>query len=158
MKPKPQNKRANIYISDLAKKTLDDLKSKYHVSYSTIIDTLINQTWKNKKIYNDLKEKYLVKQHTKTSVRPQISIELRTLFTESEISKIYTNIVEIYANKKLLEKYLKEWILDINKFKTDLGNKLAKKREIYYNYNATVRNQARAIRENKEYWRKILEQ
>lgn len=150
-----KNRKINIYISPRCKKFLDATKSKYHVSYSTIIETLVMTAKAN--VIMTIKDTYIVKEHTKTSVRPRTTNTLSGL-TDSEISKIYTNLCEIFSDEKLLKEYCETWEIDKAKFRCKIGNELAKKRETYWDYNSMVRNQARAIRQNKEYWRKILEQ
>lgn len=164
IKTKPKNKRINIYISPLAKKQLDKIKAKYHVSYSTIIQTLNTDVinWyktEQNSIFNEMTQKYFYKDENrqKTSVRPNCTPILENYLTIEHISKLYTNTAELLINKELQTRLENEMLKPFNKIKQKLGNELAKKRETYYNYNAVVRNNARSIRENKEYWKRILE-
>ena len=52
---------------------------------------------------------------------------------------------------------IKDYIDDVNHYYANIDKKLSQAYDIYWDYNTIVRSQARAIRQNKKYYKRILE-
>lgn len=145
-------KRVNIYIDEKAKAYYKNLQNKYHVSLSTIASE-IYFSYCALGCQKKLEEKYLILSGTsKTSIKPKLKG-----YTPSKPDMAFTNALLIFQKKYEcemlgLERHQYEIVRDkIHKF-------LQEARDTYWMYNDTIRNQRRSLRDNKEYFKKALEQ
>ena len=149
-------KTINIYTSKEDRKTIDKLKVKYQLSLTTIIDILLFVTTKylNEESIKDLANKYKYKKSQKTSIKtPKIYKDLKW---ENIKENIYaTNVLQIYL-KKDINKYI-ENKETLQKYYNDINNKMTTTNDEFWNYNQHIRMQRRMLRENKEYFKKELE-
>ena len=138
-------KVVNIYLTKQDKKKLDELKWRYHVSYSTIANICAMCLVK----YIGKKDEYLyTDKGYKTSIKPRIEFE------GINTSKLYTNALKMYLNKEI-KKYTSE---EINKIVTSkIANELQDTWEENWNGNYFNRLMPKLIRKNKQYYKKILE-
>lgn len=146
-------KPLNIYLSKKDKKELNDMRNKYHLSYSTIADILgfhYQFLFERK----ELEETYIYgREELKTSIKPKYryEVERKTVF--------YTNVLTMYLRKdtkKQLEK-IGKW--DEKKF-TKLMNKISKELQDTYeenwNGNLITRSFVRFIKKNPDYVKRKL--
>ncbi len=151
-----KNVRLNIYLTYEDKKKLNEIKFKYQLSYSTIarllgecIDSYANNTPKL------LNERYLFtedKGQTKTSIKPRKRIGYENFVKTPTI--YYTNAIKLYTREKL-----REYMTDKNysKFQKELEKAFKEEKDPNWNGNEWQRRIPRLIRQNKEYYKKILE-
>lgn len=161
-------KRINIYITEKTKNELLHYCKKYSVSISTIADKLTNilltktslkETTFTWIINGTLNKNYLDKEtKNKTSIKPRINDEylnfLENTKDTANKSRYYSNILYLLANQERLKQYYTEE--QINLIKMSLGNQLANTKEPRYNYNQELRKQVRIVKQNRDYFNKIL--
>lgn len=151
-----RTERINIYIEMKDKKKLDEIKYKYHLSYSTIANIIVynyihmdiaTETFN----YKTLQEKYIYgKKGTKTSIKPKTSY--------AEITKksiLFTNCLKIFIENDL-EKYLsneKKREKARNRIYADFQNRY----EENWDGNRFQRIMPRIIKQNRQYYKRILE-
>lgn len=142
-------KNLNLRIKQDTKNKLKKDMVKYHVSMSTIADKLLATYIKYKP--EQIKPYLLafnenIKQAPYTTLRPKGAYETGT---PTEWQHLYSNILyNFYECEKEQEEQ--------NKLQSYLYRELGKCREIYWNMNEYYRNQARIIKRNKDYWKKVL--
>ena len=71
-------------------------------------------------------------------------------------SKLFTNLIKIWLKNNEYR-----WIDEkdiINKFRNMINSDLQKTYDQYWNYNEQIRNTRRMIKENKDYWKRALEE
>lgn len=144
-------KKINIYITQKTYNKINEIKQKYKVSLSTIIDKGIESIKANNIV--KLKMKYYYPNEKKTSVKPRMTNTLNG-FKDSEISMIYSNFIELYINDSWKDIGLTAE--EVKRIKNEINTKLQKAREQFWNYNEVIRNTARAMKENKEYYERIM--
>lgn len=137
-------KIVNIYITTTDRKRLEELKWKYHVSYSTIANTCVMKLAKC--IGNQCGYLYEEKGY-KTSIKCKLEWELEN------ISQLYTNCLKIFL-KDEINKYVKE---DNGKIKSSILNELNNTWEENWNGNYFNRLMPRLVKKNKSYYKKLLE-
>lgn len=155
----------NIYLSQETKEKLKEISNRFKVSISTITDVIINQNGLIGHYLNMTKGKaftdYIDKQDLiKTSIKPKGKTEkIFNYFNETEkprsksdIGRLISNILYSYIKKDYVMLTNKE---NITKLKQDIGNELAKRKEQYWNYNTTIRQNIRFYKENKDYLERI---
>lgn len=154
-------KTINIYLTKEQKKKADKVRIKYKVSLSTIAGIvayeLANRLIKcdRRDYLEKLQEDYLQKNGTyKTSIKPREilngalnGIQKKNLYT--------TNALIIYLDGKVREYLDNE---NCNKYYAQIDKKLNEAYDIYWDYNSNIRQQRRMIKQNKEYWKKVLEE
>lgn len=153
-------KRINIYLTKEEKNELEKIARKYKCSISTIADKVCTYTYYvlthgqgNEILFNQ----YLAK-GIKTSIKPKCydpkenplanTIENKDMFTTNCL-KIYVakNIGQYLENKEYIQVY---W----NKINRDL----MQVKEQFWNYNNFIRSTMRSFKENKDYYKRKLEQ
>lgn len=146
---KPTMKRINIYLTNLEKKKIYDLKNKYHISFSTIANIVCEKTCM---LISDkeLQEQYVEgKEGTKTSIKPKYDGYKKNSF-------IYTNTLKIFLNDRY-EKYVNDKT-KINKMKNFIYNEMQNTYEENWDGNRLNRLMPKLIKNNKTYYKKLLEE
>ena len=142
--------RINIYLTPLEKKKMNDLKNKYHISFSTIARIVSEKTCMLINA-NELEEQYTEgKEGLKTSIKPN------NIKTWRKPSFIYTNTLKIFLNDKY-EKYIKDKT-KINKMKNFIYNEMQNTYEENWDGNRLNRIMPKLIKHNKNYYRRLLEE
>lgn len=137
-------KVVNIYLTKQDKKKLDDLKWKYHVSYSTIANICVLCLAK----YIGNREDYIYDEKGyKTSIKAKYEYE------GLHVSQLYTNALKMYLNKEI-KKYTNEQINQIVSSK--IANMLNETWEENWNGNYFNRLMPKLLRKNKDYYKKVL--
>lgn len=141
------SKKINIYIDNKTKKRLDDIKYKYHLSYSTIINIITEKYYMV--IPAILEEKYIYdKQGNKTSIKPRKQ-------EYKKPSLVMTNALMIFINKDL-EKFLQDKRLreKVNNF---IYDDLQNTYEDNWDGNRFNRIMPKLLKNNRDYYKRILE-
>ena len=137
-------KKINIYITAKEKKKLEELKWKYHVSYSTIANICFDVLVKNIVKY----DKYLyTEKGYKTSIKPRVEFEGFTT------SIVYTNAIKMFLNNEIA-KYTED---KTGLYKSKIINELDNTFEENWNGNYFNRLMPKLLKKNKEYYKKVLE-
>lgn len=143
-------KAINIYITPEQKIELDRICYKYKVSKSTIAEKVLfiltkHINWsageKRKEIQTKLGTTYIYENSgTKTSIKPKPSTThvLNAFYTN--ISKAYTNAVQIYLRKDI-DKWIGKELTQ--KFYNDLNTELQKTNEPNWDFNRFRRQMAK---------------
>ena len=151
MQPK-KTRRINVNLTALDHKKLHEIKEKYHLSYSTIANILIN--WyafivpKDEYIYKDNDKE------RKTSIKP------RTPSTQ----KVYTNVIKLFTRNGLRDYILKQEGKpeDKQKIYDKIMDGIYKQfKETYdenWNGNQQTRSFAKFIKKNPEYVKRLLDE
>lgn len=155
-------KTINIYLNNQERKLVDNLKNKYQLSLTTITDILVMCTMKvflmtnNKELVEHLKNEYLYTPGRKTSIKqPKIFSDKELFGKEQFKSRFATNVIMIYI-KKEIKNYVSQELA--NKYWNECNSKLTTTKDTFWNYNQHIRLQRRMLRENKEYFRKALDE
>ena len=148
----------NIYTSKDQRKLIDKLKVKYQLSLTTIVDILVFVTTKymesNTEKFEELTNKYVYKKGGKTSIKkPKIFKTLK--WNNVKENRFATNVLLIYI-KKDIANWLKNKD-DVTKYYNLCNEKMTKTEDQFWNYNQHIRMQRRMLRENKEYFKRELE-
>ena len=170
------SKTINIYLNSKERKLVDDLKVKYRLSLTTIVDVITKYTFKyffqyavekNNKNEEDLKRlyhEYLYLKGRKTSIKePQIFKKenggiylIGNEYAKGQSkSRFVTNSLMIYLNKTI-ENYVKDKEM-VQAYWNNINKELLTRKDDFWDYNQYVRKQRRMLRENKEYFKKALE-
>lgn len=155
-------KTINVYLNKDDRKKIDNLKVKYQLSLTTITDILVMVTTK---IFNQLEDKtkleklmtkYLYKRGKKTSIKTPSLFKKDSIFEKQEHKSRYTtNVIMIYLNRDI-KKYVDDEKL-VNQYWNETNNKMTTTKDEFWHYNEHIRYQRRMLRENKEYFKKELE-
>lgn len=141
-------KRITIYIKPENKRRLDEIKYKYHLSYSTIINILAKEYFKY--LGQGIMEHYYDdKKGLKTSIKPNTE----KFFTKNQ-SILYTNAVTLFCTKMLdnmLDKSKKQ------KLNTEIYNEFQNTYEENWDGNRFQRIMPRMLKQNRDYYKRILE-
>lgn len=168
------SKTINIYLNTEERKQLDNLKVKYRVSLTTIADVVTKITFKyflqneeklegNDKLKKLFKE-YLYIKGRKTSIKEPKGykkeeggqyITGNTYAQNVSKSRFVTNCLVIYI-KKEIKKHIREELAE--HYWNDINKELTNRKDEFWNYNDHIRLQRRMLRENKEYFKKALEE
>lgn len=146
--------RIHLYI--VQSQHIREIQEKYHVSLSTIMDVLLHQLAKYY-IPNGVFDSEYINKDTKIQTNIMVNKENKQLIDtilrpKSEV-RYLSNLYEIYRklitydSKNPKFKNYDLYPLDKDKIPTlkmEIHNELAKKREIYWNYNQLYRNNYRA--------------
>ena len=120
---------------------------KYRVCMSALVDILINHLSAfNLLIPNGIDKSYLDngKKSQTTIILKQENLEFLQAYRTESYSLILSNLCWLYYNMDRLNEYIKDYPKDkINLIKTKIGNDLAKKKDIYWDYNRIYRNNYR---------------
>ena len=154
-------KTINVYLNKQQKQKADKVRIKYKISLSTLagivsyelVHSLISESKEN--MIQKLQDQYLQeKGNYKTSIKPR-EITGKDQYLNQLIqnkNKFTSNALIIYLDGKI-----KDYIDDVNHYYANIDKKLSQAYDIYWDYNTIVRSQARAIRQNKKYYKRILE-
>lgn len=156
MNKSKKNVRLNIYLTYEDKQILNQIKYKYQLSYSTIArliaENLINVagTVQLDGIYmypND-------KGQTKTSIKPRKFIGFEAIVKHPTI--FYTNVIKVYTRSDVEKRlFLKE--TKYKKFLKELEKSFKEEKDPNWNGNEWQRRLPKLIKQNREYYKKILE-
>lgn len=132
-----------IYISQEQKDNLFRLAKQKKLSVSTLVNIIVKHYQFRASAYgNKYIKKGTCKIHLKLKDKPNYDL--------------ITDILATNCIYEWQEKPTKE--IDYKKIDSQIQSEMDKTKDIFYNYNMTIRNNARAIRENKEYYKRILNQ
>lgn len=150
-------KTINIYLDKTDRDAIDKLKVKYELSLTTIVDILVFVTTKyleNTEIYENLQKDYIYNKGKKTSIKkPKIFNSLN--WENLKECKYCTNVLLLYVRKDI-KKYIKDQET-LNKYYNLINQKMTTTKDEFWNYNNHIRMQRRMLKENKDYFRKALE-
>lgn len=139
----------NIYLTQEQKSKLNSICYKYQVSISTIAENLLflftKYQLRKEEDYKKIGKEYIYEdvKGSKTSIKPR---GILTGGLYENMTKAYTNVVNIYLRKDI-EKYIgKEQLQD---FYNDLNKKLQTTNEPNWNYNQFRRQMAYYERKKK---------
>lgn len=147
-------KPLNIYLSRKDKKELNELRMKYHISFSTIAD-ILGYHFLTLFTNEEIEESYIHngKEEIKTSIKPRKRYEI------NKPSVFYTNVLLMYLRKETkyyLEKCNrydeKKYAKVMNKITTDMKNTY----EENWNGNLITRSFVRFIKKNPDYVKRKL--
>lgn len=143
-------KRINIYIDNKDKKRLNELKNKYHLSYSTIVNIIAEKYYMI--LSTKLQDCYLYgKENTyKTSIKP------RGQERYEHPSFLYTNATRIFTKNELSE-YVQDKTL-IQKVNNFIYEEFDKTWDENWDGNHLQRSMPKIIKQNREYYRRILDE
>lgn len=155
-------KTINIYLTTTEKDQATRLMRKYKVSLSTLTGKIcfymtyaLTHHGIENNLLDQLQEKYLeTGLNHKTSVKPKELMEVLAN-TITNKSMFATNCLKIYLNK-LVENYILQE--GKNEFYTNLDKALTECKDMYWNYNVSIRSTRRMIKQNKKYWKRVLEE
>ena len=152
-------KKINIYLTNEQRKMLDQKMSWYKVSLSTIVDKICNIF--NKELGKEkikLWTEYIHKpKGNKTCCKPKYFENLRIKINGKDKTDMFcTNATKIWLLKELKT-------LDINEKRQQriyslIDNELRNTIDKFWNYNETIRNTRRMIKDDPEYWQKVVEE
>lgn len=151
-------KTINIYLTREEKLQADKVRSRYKVSLSTLTGVIAFITFDlfnkhNPESLAKMQNHYLSREgNYKTSIKPRELNEVLH-FIENK-SMFASNCLKMYLNKTIKE-YLKPE--QINLYWARIDKELNQKYDIYWDYNCSIRNQRRMLKQNKEYWKKALD-
>ena len=157
-----KNNKINVYIAKEDRKIIDQLKVKYHLSLTTIVDILIEITYDCLKLNADKETterfttSYLYIRGNKTSIKIPRHYKLDQ-YENVDKSRFASNCLNVYlkheinlfiTNKDILEGKYGYW--------NRINNEMEKRYDNRWQYNENLRNQVNIVKQNKEYFRKIL--
>lgn len=139
-------KRVQIYLTEKTKKIANEMQENNKVSLSTLCDIVIFEIGKEIKVntatFEKIKTKYEIKNGMRTSIHLTRNNPIHDLFSAVELSKIITNCLFYFCEKKL--DLIIDNPLNANKVRQKILNQLKAKYDIYWNLNAQIRVQKRA--------------
>lgn len=154
--------RFNIYITESEKDKANTIQQKYKISLSTMVSILAYTTYYCLKHYGtkdleDLQLEYVdTKCNYKTSIKPRCMKDTEILAKLITNKSIYlTNVLKLYLSRNIA-KYLTKKGLEY--YYNDIDKKFQTAKEVFWNYNNVVRSNARAIKNNKEYYQRLLKE
>lgn len=155
--------RINIYLSSNSESKLTDIRKKYHVSLSTISQILLDCFKPNFIKYdNEFFTTYKDTEHrNRTTIKPNNINENNEIMKIckgelSTISHVTSNLLYYFATEQYEYLFQESNKMKLEKWKKEIEKELIKKKEIYWNYNANLRQQVRIVRKNAEYFKRIL--
>lgn len=159
-------KTINIYLTKEDKQKAHKIQQKYKVSLTTITDVLIVVSMyaflhfkKRPMLKEEMISGYWYTKGTKTSIKtPNILKEQDGLYKNMLLGKetiFCTNVLSIYLKHEIKEFLTEE---GQNYYWTEIDKKLQEKQERYWDYNNFNRMSRRNLRENKEYYKRAIEQ
>lgn len=150
--------RVNIYINHEDKKKLVDLKNKYHLSFSTIID-IIGQhynTIPKEKINLVDKPIYNKDGSFKTSVKPKYyGIEMRKKAWTMNLSTFLTNTTKLFLRNGLRD-FSSLTNQEISKLHAQIHNSMRDTWDENWDGNDFCKKLPRFIKQNPKYTKKLL--
>lgn len=152
-------KKINIYLTDEQKKAIAKKCAWYKVSTSTIVDKCV---WRIMSESSDAEFKnslmldffYKDEGRLKTSVKPKIFSE--ALMNCKKPNRLATNCILLWL-KKDLKNHIKDEKL-CQRIYSLIDDDLNKAYDKFWNYNEQIRNMRRMLKEDKDYWKRAIEQ
>lgn len=151
--------KINIYLTDEQKKAIAKKCAWYKVSTSTIVDKVVYRFLSEiKEGYDEFRNSLFIDflyrdtGRKKTSVKPTIFKSFK--FTHP--NKLATNCLLVW-----LKKDLKRFIQDDKKCQriySLIDDDLNKAYDKFWNYNEQIRNMRRMLKDDKNYWKRAIEQ
>ena len=158
-----KNNKLYIYIANEDKKKIDEVKIKYKLSLSAIVDILIYVTLDcltcnaDKEVKEKFTTKHLYPLINKTSIQMPKRYKKDLNFKNVDKTRFANNCLNAFI-KKDIAKYIKN--ADILNGKYGYWNRIhqemQKTIDPRWNYNENLRNQVMIVKKNKEYFKKIL--
>lgn len=133
-----------IYVTQDQKSKLIKLKDQKKLSISTIVDIII-------KHYQYRAAAYGKKYQSKGTYKLHLKIKNPSNYPDIPMDILATNCIYEYYEQPTQE-------IDYMKINSQVQSEMDKTSDAFYNYNMTIRNQTRAVRQNKEYYKRILNQ
>lgn len=152
--------KINIYLDPEDRKAIDKKMSWYKVSLSTIVDKvceiLIHELGKDKfKLYNEFY--YKPRGKLKTSCKPKCFNGFKVIIDgKNKTNIICTNCLLVWLRKDV-NKITDDTSL-VNRIYSLIDNKLNNTIDKFWNYNEQLRNTRRMIKDDPEYWQKVVEE
>lgn len=140
--------RINIYLNNKERQILNQMKYKYHLSYSTIANILGEILIEPLKLEEIKTYIYEDKTKYKTSIKP------KDAYKYENRTQIYTNLLKIYCRNEL-NKYLPQSKID--KYQTSIYIRMNETQDDNWNGNQFNRQMVKWLKHNKEYATKIIE-
>ena len=151
----------NIYTNKEERKLIDSLKVKYQLSLTTIVDILCEITWDcfylnaDKELFEKIKNTHLYERSNKTSIKqPRIlnkyDLEHPNRFVNNCVHLYLSKDIKKYINKDILEGKYGYW--------NRIDKELTTRQDNWWQFNNHIRMQRRMLRENKDYFKKALEE
>lgn len=160
--------RLNIYLTNQDRKILNEIKEKYHISYSTIAKVLFSVLWKGTVRQEDNNtfivwcDHYLYKddKSTKTSIKPRLeNIDqcLKSFLngTNGGATLTFTNMIKAFTRKEL-GKWTGWDEKEVNKRTSQIYNQFQQEYDPNWNGNEFIHRTVKIFKNNPSYWRKIL--
>lgn len=148
--------RINVYLNSQDRKVLNEIKDKYHISYSTIANIIITTYINNyADIVKKIKKNYLYEEDnsSKTSIKPRIS----KYWGKDEslpITKVFTNGIKIFTRNGFKE-VLKIEDKEISKIKSKIYNEFQNTYDPNWDGNSFTRRAIKVFKNNKDYIKRI---
>lgn len=150
--------RINVYLNGIDRKILNEIRDKYHLSYSTIANIIMDKIvyGNNARILSD---HYIYEKDnsTKTSIKPRHASK-ETYFGSGEwpITMMFTNGIKLFTRNEMT-KYLGIDEKEQAKIKSQIYNEFQNTYDPNWNGNEWNRRIPKLIKANKEYYKKLLE-
>lgn len=158
-----KNNRINIYIAKEDRKKLDELKVKYKLSLTTIVDILIYITLDclklnaNKETLTKFTTQTLYVKGDKTSIKIPRTYKKDKNFDDLDKNKFANNCLNVYIKKEI---HLYITNADILNGKYGYWNRIneemQKRNDPRWQYNEKLREQVTIVKQNKDYFKKLL--
>lgn len=155
-----RSKRITIYIPTQTLKVAKEKAKKYRVSISTLarLSLEVGKKYKDVKdtneyikqiftMYSEIQEKYFKDQTIKTTIKTR-------LINENYNAKTYVFALVMATDKDKRRMFFKE---QTDKYCNDLNESLTKEKDLFFDYNATIRNTTRYVKTNRKYLQRLLE-
>jgi hypothetical protein len=152
-----KKKIINIYLSTKDKKALDEIKYKYHLSYSTIVNTITRpiyiylreqledtDMYKNDREIAKKDKEINIEHYYKTSIKPR---------EQDKPNVCYENATKMFIRKEM-DKYIKE--PELTKIRNMIYNEFQNTYEENWEGNKWHRLLPKMIKQNPEYYKKLL--
>lgn len=164
--------RLNIYLSYQDRKILNEIRDKYHISYSTIAKVIFRHLVINKngkygfKIWAD--HYYFEDDNsTKTSIKPRLYGETEKEFWDTLTASdgwksggtcmMFTNVIKAFTRKDIAR--ITGWTeKEIQKITSQIYNQFQQEYDPNWNGNAFAHQFTKFVKQNPEYTKKILGQ
>ena len=158
-------KTINIYLSKDEKQKAHKIQQKYKVSLTTITDVLIVVSMyaflhykKRPLLKEEMLTGYWYDKGNKTSIKTPKILKEDTPYKnilEGKETVFCTNILKIYIRHEAKEFLTEE---GTNYYYGEIDKKLQERQERYWDYNNFSRMSRRNLKENKEYYKRAIEQ
>lgn len=159
---KKKVKGINIYLNNLDKKKLNEIKFTYHLSYSTIINII----WKHLYIWTcryDQEIRYIYKEEIKneqrTYIKPRDIKQIpQPTITLTNLTKMFLkDEIEKYIINEKAKKENKENKQIANTLRSQIYNEFRNTLDDNWNGNQLQRQMPKMIKQNRDYYRRLLE-